>query len=502
MKNGRARGEDGIPMEVWKIPDMQRRLFDVIYKCWKERKIPDAWRTIIIVPVPKPKKEAHRPVSLLSTAYKVYLKWILKRMQDNITSNAGKSQSGFIPKRSTMDKITFVHRMRERAIEFHVDTWFIFSDVKSAFDTISREAVYNVLTNGGVSAHLMELLKDCLTNITAFVKTSSLKSDKFKMNGGVPQGSSLSPGLFASTLGFAIEDAFINLETIHGEFADDLFNIVLDKDKIIPVIVNNMASLSKIGSKLEPSKTELFHVNERGEEEVYGMADTDLPFSNDSTFDEMFKKQTRKSIRYLGDQLGTPRAAIKGRISKASQANGRFYSKLWSRSDISLKVKIKVFKACILPVLQYGLKCHASTVAMMRPLDYFCLRKLKSIFGLEYDAKISYKRMNEMLKDHEIEWEWPMRTLQRQRLHFFTQKLEDRDFVDLITPKKEDRRTRGRPRFRMIDAISNDLLEIKEIDYTFFKTYDITNNDRGKRAKKIMIACKTLSIDESFKDPG
>ena len=60
------------------------------------------------------------------------------------------------------------------------ETWFIFSDVKSAFDTISREAVYNVLTNGGVSAHLMQLLKDCLTNITAYVRSSSLKSDKFK----------------------------------------------------------------------------------------------------------------------------------------------------------------------------------------------------------------------------------------------------------------------------------------------------------------------------------
>ena len=79
------------------------------------------------------------------------------------------------------------------------------------------------------------------------------------------------------------------LETIHGEFADDLFNVVHDKDKIIPVILNNMNSLSKIGSKLEPSKTELFHVNERGEEEVYGVTDTNLVFTNDSTFDEMFK---------------------------------------------------------------------------------------------------------------------------------------------------------------------------------------------------------------------
>ena len=167
-------------------------------------------------------------------------------MQFNITSNTGETQSGFLQKRSTMDKIDLVHRIREKAIEFRKETWFIFSDVKSAFDTFSREAVYNYLTNGGVSAHLMELLKDCLENITVFVRTSTLKSDKLKMNGGVPQESSLSPGLFVSTLGFAIEDAFKNLKTIHGEFADDLFNVMHDKDKIIPVILNNMNSLSKI----------------------------------------------------------------------------------------------------------------------------------------------------------------------------------------------------------------------------------------------------------------
>ena len=183
--------------------------------------MPEEWRSIIVVPVPKPKKESHRPVSLLVTAYKVYLKWILKRMQVNITSNAGDTQSGFLQKRSTMDKINFVHRIRERAIEFRKETWFIFSDVKSAFATISREAVYNVLTNGGVSAHLMQLLQDCLTNITAYVRTSSLKSDKFKMNGGVPQGSSLSPGLFVLTLGFAIKDALKNSETIHGKFLEE-----------------------------------------------------------------------------------------------------------------------------------------------------------------------------------------------------------------------------------------------------------------------------------------
>ena len=38
----------------------------------------------------------------------------------------------------------------------------------------------------------------------------------------------------------------------------------------------------------------LFHVNARGEHEVYGITDSNLSFTSDSTFDEMF---TTKSIR-------------------------------------------------------------------------------------------------------------------------------------------------------------------------------------------------------------
>ena len=341
----------------------------------------------------------------------------------------------------------------------------------------------------------MQLLQDCLTNITAYVRTSSLKSDKFKMNGGVPQGSSLSPGLFVSTLGFAIEDAFKNLETIHGEFADDLFNIVYDKDKIIPVILNNMNSLSKIGSKLEPSKTELFHVSARGEDEVYGITDSNLSFTSDSTFDEMFKLQPQKSMRYLGDQLGSARKAIKVRISKANQRYGMLYHRLFSKPDISYQVKIRVFKACVLPILMYGLKCHAATITIMRPLNNFCLRKLKSIFGLQFDARISYERMEEMLEELDIEWEWPMHRLQTQRLQFFIDKLEDEEIVEILTPKKGEKRRRGKPRYRMIDAIKEDLkwdgrIEFKKI------TQDLS------RTKKIMWICKLLGIEKPFIDPG
>ena len=182
---------------------------------------------------------------------------------------------------------------------------------------------------------------------------------------------------------------------------------------------------------------------------------------------------------------------------KANQRNAMYYHRIFSKPDISYQAKVRVFKACVLPILLlYGLKSHAATIPMMRPLNYFCLCKLKSIFGLDYDAHTSYETMDGMLEELDIDWEWPMQKLQTQRIQFFMDKLEDEDIADLLTPKEGEKRPRGRPRFRMIDAIINDL------KWANIKTYFTQNFRTGKRAKTIMWVCKLLRIEEPFIDPG
>ena len=100
-----------------------------------------------------------------------------------------------------------------------------------------------------------------------------------------------------------------------------------------------------------------------------------------------------------------------------------------------------------------------------------------------------------MLEELDIEWEWPMHRLQTQRLQFFIDKLEDEEIVEILTPKKGEKRRRGKPRYRMIDAIKEDLkwdgrIEFKKI------TQDLS------RTKKIMWICKLLGIEKPFIDPG
>ena len=57
MKNGKAVGPDGIPVEVWKCLGREGVdiLWDLFSKIYHQEKMPDSWRNSIMVPIFKGK---------------------------------------------------------------------------------------------------------------------------------------------------------------------------------------------------------------------------------------------------------------------------------------------------------------------------------------------------------------------------------------------------------------------------------------------------------------
>lgn len=78
-KNKKAPGQDGINTELLKyIPDgMKFRLLNILNQCWQQKKIPEEWKTSLIVPIfkkgDKTKPENYRGISLLNSVYKLYI---------------------------------------------------------------------------------------------------------------------------------------------------------------------------------------------------------------------------------------------------------------------------------------------------------------------------------------------------------------------------------------------------------------------------------------------
>ena len=86
------------------------------------------------------------------------------------------------------------------------------------------------------------------------------------------------------------------------------------------------------------------------------------------------------SFKYLGSEIlpsGQAKDEIKLRVDKARQAFMQLYCSLWKRSEISMKTKLRVYKACVRPILVYGCETWPLRVEDARKLesfDHWCLR--------------------------------------------------------------------------------------------------------------------------------
>lgn len=79
LKKKKATGIDGIPAEAWKFGGQAVRegISELVMQIWEEGDIPKDWKTSVICPIYKKgdqeRTENYRGMSLLYTAYKIYI---------------------------------------------------------------------------------------------------------------------------------------------------------------------------------------------------------------------------------------------------------------------------------------------------------------------------------------------------------------------------------------------------------------------------------------------
>ena len=153
LKKKKAAGIDDIPNEVWLYggEDLVNNQVCVIGKVWDGEKIPEDWKTAIIVPLYK-KGDVNNPgnyrgISLLSTGYKLYTEVILGRLEGEVEEKKllPEGQAGFRKKRSTVDNVYILSHVIQRAKLRNKRIYAMFVDLKAAFDTVDREILWKIL---------------------------------------------------------------------------------------------------------------------------------------------------------------------------------------------------------------------------------------------------------------------------------------------------------------------------------------------------------------------
>ena len=164
---------------------------------------PASWNEAIIIPIPKPGRDAtdpnnYRPIALTSCICKTMERminqrfvWFLER-----ASLLTAAQSGFRTKRSTVDHLVRLETyIREGFLKGeHVVS--IFFDLEKAYDTTWKYGILNDLHEIGLRGRLPLFIKRFLNNRQFSVRVGTSISDTYNQEMGVPQGSILSVTLF------------------------------------------------------------------------------------------------------------------------------------------------------------------------------------------------------------------------------------------------------------------------------------------------------------------
>ena len=115
-------------------------------------------------------------------------------------------QFGFRPMRSTTSAIYTLKHMVKRRLEDRKKTFALFIDYKRAFASVDRQKLFMLLIKRGVSENFIKLIGFIYENSEIFIKgENGTTRESFFTNIGLPEGSCLSPLLFAAFI-FDLED--------------------------------------------------------------------------------------------------------------------------------------------------------------------------------------------------------------------------------------------------------------------------------------------------------
>jgi hypothetical protein len=206
LKVKKAPGPDKIPNTALKLlPDKAVvALTAIINASLRFCHFPSRWKSANVIFIPKPGKDLlfpqnYRPISLLSNVGKVLKKVILTRLVRATNENhvLPDEQFGFRPKHSTADQLIHVTEFISQGINQKESTGAIFLDVAKAFDTVWHDGLVYKLHTAGVSLAMVKLLNSFLEDRKFHAKIGNVLSTVREIEAGVPQGSVLSPTLYA-----------------------------------------------------------------------------------------------------------------------------------------------------------------------------------------------------------------------------------------------------------------------------------------------------------------
>ncbi|KAI8518836.1 hypothetical protein Bbelb_020930 [Branchiostoma belcheri] len=393
LKPGRAAGDDGITPELLlhggcSLAGQLQQLFTII---WRSDTVPADWLLGVILPFwkkgPKDVCSNYRGITLLSVPGKVFANILLARLRPLLLRKQRQEQSGFTPGRSTVDRILTLRLLAEKRREFRKPLYAAYVDLKQAFDSVDRNALWLLLKALGVPAKLVHLLSLLYSNTSSRVKVNGLLSDSFVIKSGVLQGCVLAPTIFnvaiEHVMGRTVEQcncgaSFGDFTVTDLDFADDVA-ILAEVLEVLQLALQAMDTETQpLGLMVSWEKTK-----------VQCLSDFEAPRPGPVINARQVESVERFS--YLGGTITSDcrsYADIHLRIGRASAAMASLKN-VWSNRKLSLQTKLRLYNNSETWTLT------ATHELRVNAFDTRCLRRL---LGIRWFDRVSNATLRDITK--------------------------------------------------------------------------------------------------------
>ena len=465
MKKGKAQGCSGLTVELIKLleDDGVEMMSELFNKVFEEEKMPSDWQESVIVPIYKQKGDPidcanYRGIKLLEHLMKAFERILDQRLRKIIEID--NMQFGFRAGRSTTDAVFVVTQVQEKHLEKKKDLFFTFVDLEKAYDRVPREVVYWCLRKKKVTEKLVRVVQATYQDSKTTVSTCHGQTGKFNIDVGLHQGSALSPFLFITVLD-VISEHFREGAWKELLFADDLVVMAESEEELQERWLRWQTGMEKFGLKVNIKKTETMASSAREIE-------LNIKDKRGSPLNQV------NSFRYLGVTLsekGGSELAVRARV-KAAWNKWRECSGVMHDKKMPIRLKVKIYRTVIRPLILYGAETWVTRGAEERILESTEMRMLRMMKGVTLRDRVRSEELRRELGVTPL-----IMKVREKRLRWFghvERREEDNIIRKMSSMEVEGKRPRGRPKKRWRDCIREDMREMN------VEENDVANRNRWK----------------------
>ena len=280
LKNNTAPGYDGVKYSTIKsnISKLAETLTTIFNICWQNNRIPNDWKHAVITLLPKKGGNSQqpsdwRPISLLTSFYKIFMKLIQSRMLPWIvnTCRLSQNQKGSLPRNGLQEHVLSLKTRIENSKHLSTQFYTVFVDIKDAYGSVDHTIMLEAMKRAHYPQKVIQITQNIYTNSTFSILTRTNTTEKITRQRGIIQGCPWSAIAFIQALDPWIrwtEEPSIGqplaLAPACQAYMDDVCLIGYSAEPIRDMAQKTETFLNYTGMEAKPAKCAVIHGQRTG----------------------------------------------------------------------------------------------------------------------------------------------------------------------------------------------------------------------------------------------